>query len=226
MGFLSGIFSRKGNSQNIYRDEEAAEEPLNESLDEGLTGVAKYLNAQTDRPSVQSTSSKHLSAVDKYISSRNSSKTELSSAEKEEINARITETIEKRKIEESLMSAENEELSGVAKYVEKQEQAYKEAKEQEEAVTGVAKYISNIVENKPATTGVAKYLKNRAEVKVSSVDRYVINKALADKNKPAAEAPLPPSGVAKYLANKPTLMTSSVAKYIAKQSVAARQAVA
>ena len=123
------------------------------------------------------------------------------------------------------MSAENEKLSGVAKYVESQEQALREAQAKEQAVTGVAKYLKNIVDNKPATTGVSKYLKNRVEATVSSVDRYVINKALADKNKPEVVV-VEPSSVSKYLDNKPTMLTSSVAKYLAKQSVAARQVVA
>ena len=123
------------------------------------------------------------------------------------------------------MSAENEELSGVARYVESQEQALREAQEKELAVTGVAKYLTNITENKPATTGVSKYLKNRVDATVSSVDRYVINKSLADKNKPEVVI-VEPSSVSKYLENRSTMVTSSVAKYIAKQSVAARQVVA
>jgi len=220
MGFLSGIFSSNKTSQDIYREDAPVE-----SVDEGLTGVAKYLNAQSDKPVGQSSYSKKLSSVGEYINTRNTTAIELTSAEKDVINARINATIERRKIEESLMSTENEELSGVARYVENQEQALRDAQEEQGAITGVAKYITNIIENKPATTGVSKYLMNRVDATVSSVDRYVINKSLADKNKQEVVV-VEPSSVSKYLENRPTLVTSSVAKYIAKQLVSARQATA
>ncbi|GAW85388.1 hypothetical protein bplSymb_SCF00608P008 [Bathymodiolus platifrons methanotrophic gill symbiont] len=220
MGFLSGIFSSKQTRQDVYRDVAPVE-----SSDEDLTGVAKYINAQSDNPVERHGYSKKLSGVAEYINTRSATTIELTDAEKDVINARINATIELRKTEESLMSAENEELSGVARYVESQEQACLAAQEEELAVTGVAKYLSNIVANKPATTGVAKYLKNRVEATVSSVDRYVINKSLADKNKPEVVV-VEPSSVTKYLENKPTRLTSSVAKYIAKQGVAARQTAA
>ena len=220
MGFLSGIFSGKKTSQNIYRDDVPVE-----SADEDLTGVAKYINAQITKPVEHRSYSKKLSGVGEYIQARNATAVELTSAEKDVINARINATIELRKTEESLMSAENEELSGVARYVESQEQACREAQEKELAVTGVAKYITNIIENKPVTTGVSKYLKNRIDATVSSVDRYVINKSLADKNKPEVVV-VEPSSVSKYLEIRPTMFNSSVAKYIAKQGVAARQAIA
>lgn len=221
MGFLSGIFSAKKASQEVYRDDVSVD-----SSDDGLTGVAKYLSAQTDRPVESSDGyTKKLSGVGEYIETRSATMVELTSAEKEVINTRISAIIEQRKIEESLMSAENEELSGVARYVDSQEQASKAAQEEELAVTGVAKYLSDIVGNKPAATGVSKYLKNRIEATVSSVDRYVINKSLADKNKPEVVIS-EPSSVDKYLDGRSTLLTSSVAKYIAKQGVAARQAVA
>jgi hypothetical protein len=120
------------------------------------------------------------------------------------------------------MSAK-EELSGVARYVESQEQARIEAKNAEVTPTGVAKYLATVAESKPVATGVTKYLRNREEVQVSSVSRYVINKWLRDQDK---EAPviLEETGVEKYIASIPTLMTSSVAKYVAKQEVLARQA--
>ena len=122
------------------------------------------------------------------------------------------------------MSAEDKELSGVAKYVESQEQAIRDAQEAKPVLTGVAKYLTNIIENKPAVTGVARYLFNRADAQVSSVDRYVIKKYQADKNKPEVVI-IPPSSVTRYIENKPTMLTSSVAKYIAKQAVAQKQVV-
>ncbi|MBT3812723.1 MAG: hypothetical protein HOE45_07190 [Gammaproteobacteria bacterium] len=219
MGFLSGIFSSKQTSQNIYRDE------ISSSSDEGLTGVAKYIQTQGDKPVGQGSYTKKVSGVAEYISTHNANSIELTSAEKDVINARINEAIELRKIEESLMSAENEELSGVARYVEHQEQVIRDAQEAKVALTGVAKYLSTVVENKPVLTGVARYLFNRADAQVSSVDRYVINKSLADKNKPEVVI-IPPSSVTKYLESRPTILTSSVAKYIAKQAVAEKQLVA
>ncbi|NOQ64894.1 MAG: hypothetical protein GQ582_10315 [Methyloprofundus sp.] len=219
MGFLSGIFSSKKTTKKVYQ------EFVVTPSEDGVTGVAKYLTTQADKPVEPSNYKKKLSGVGEYIESHDALQVELSSAEKEEINTRIKANIELRKTEESLMSAENEELSGVAKYVESQEQAAKAALEAAGPVTGVAKYITNIVENKPATTGVAKYLQNRADAVVSSVDRYVINKKLADKNKPEVVI-IPESGVSKYLKGRPTLSTSSVAKYLAKQAVASKQAAA
>ena len=219
MGFLSGIFSSKQTNQNIYRDD------LIEASDEGLTGVAKYIQTHNDNPVERSSYTKKISSVAEYVNIHNASSIELTSAEKDVINARINEAIELRKIEESLMSAENEELSGVARYVESQEQALRDSQEAEVAPTGVAKYLSKIVENKPALTGVARYLFNRADAQVSSVDRYVIKKSLADKNKPEVVI-IPPSSVTRYLESRPTILTSSVAKYIAKQAVAEKQVVA
>ncbi|WP_428356645.1 hypothetical protein [Methyloprofundus sp.] len=219
MGFLSGIFSTKPARQDIYR------ENVIEPSVEGLTGVAKYLQTQSNQPVEQHDQVEKLSRVGEYVNRRNERAIELSSTEKDEINARVNAAIEQRNIEESLMSEEQERLSGVARYVESQEKAIKEAQEAEPILTGVTKYLTNIVENKAVLTGVAKYLSNRADAKVSSVDRYVINKSLVDKNKPEVVI-LPPSSVTKYLESRPTLLTSSVAKYIAKQSVASRQAVA
>lgn len=217
MGFLSGIFSQKRTTRNIYRDNEQVE-----PSDEKLSGVSKYIKAQIDKPIRESSYSKKLSGVAEFIKTRNLALIELTSAEKSEVNARISATIEQRKAEEILMSIENEKLSGVAKYVESQEQALKSAQEKEAEITGVTKYITNIVKNKPVVTGVSRYLFNRVDATVSSVDRYVINKALADKNKPEVVIAPPPSSVTKYLENRPTMKTSSVAKYIAKQIVATK----
>ncbi len=214
MGFLSGIFSKKVSSSIGH------EENVVKSSDDQLTSVTRYINAQKDKVSTHRL--EKLSGVDAYLKARK--EVELTREEKDEINARINATIEQRAIEENLMNDENKELSGVAKYVESKEKAYSDAQKEAPVVTGVAKYIKDIVDNKPVATGVAKYLLNRVETKVSSVDRYVINKALADKSKPKVVV-LPPSGVTKYLENRPTLLTSRVAKYIARQAVLANKSV-
>jgi len=214
MGFLSGIFSKKTSSA-VEREEEVVQSSEGE-----LTRVARYVNAQKDK--VSANRSEKLSGVGAYLNARKETAVELTNAEKDEINTRINATIEQRAVEENLMNDENKELSGVARYVESQEKAYSDAQKEVPVVTGVAKYIKDIVENKPVATGVSKYLLNRIETKVSSVDRYVVNKALADKNKPEVVT-LPPSGVTKYLESRPTLLTSRVAKYIARQAVLANK---
>ena len=135
MGFLSGIFSSKKTSQDIYRDNLPVEPSDEGSFDEDITGVAKYINAQSNKPVEHHSYVKKLSSVGEYIKTRNTTSIELTSAEKDVINARISATIELRKTEESLMSAENEKLSGVAKYVESQEQAIREAQEKEQSTT-------------------------------------------------------------------------------------------
>ncbi len=215
MGFFSGLFSSKQTVKKVRQ------EYVPVISADGSTGVDRYINTQGERPAGQSGHSKKLSGVDKYLHERQATVRELSDEEKELINARIAE--KQQLTEECLMNAENEKLSGVARYVESQENARKAAQEKEMPKTGVAKYIANVIANKPVQTGVARYLFNRVEKNVSSVDRYVINKALADKSKPKVVV-LEPSSVTKYLQNKPTMLTSSVAKYIAKQAVAAKQA--
>jgi len=219
MSFLSKIFPKKKAPKNVYRDEATAV-----SSSDGKSGVARYLESQISINNTSGTSSKKLSRVDEYLQARNTDEVELTREEKNAINTRVNAKIELRQSEESLMSAEDEELSGVAKYVESQNQI-NAAQQEEQKLTGVAKYLAEVTSSKPATTGVSKYLSNRVDAKVSSVDRYVISKSLADKNKPKVVI-LPDSSVTKYLENKPTMLTSRVAKYLAKKVVSDKQAAA
>ena len=216
MSFLSKIFPKKKVSKNVYRDEVVASD--------GKSGVARYLESQSNTKNTSGTNSKKLSRVDAYLQERNSGEVELTREEKNAINTRVNEKIELRQSEENLMSAEDKDLSGVAKYVESQNQI-NAAQQEEQKLSGVAKYLADVISSKPATTGVSKYLSNRVDAKVSSVDRYVISKSLADKSKPKVVI-LPESSVTKYLASKPTMLTSRVAKYLAKKSVSDKQAVA
>jgi hypothetical protein len=120
-------------------------------------------------------------------------------------------------------------LTGVAKYLNKQDAILLEsiiAKEQEcqepvQLVSGVAKYLESCEKN--PTSGVTKYLLRQAlaakqikqtlkEVEVTGVEKYLKNK----KETPGL------SGVAKYLKHQESLpQPSKVAKYLAKQAILA-----
>jgi len=217
MGFLSKIFPKKQVNQNIYRKETEVG-----VSDGNVSGVARYLAAQGEHSKTANSHAK-LTSVGEYLEGR--SQAELTDVEKDEVNTRVNEKIEQRKSEEILMSAEDKKLSGVAKYVESQEQADKAAQLATQATTGVAKYLATIISNRPVATGVSKYISNRVDATVSSVDRYVINKALADKDKPKTVI-IPDSSVTKYLESRPTMKTSRVAKYLAKKVISDKQVVA
>ena len=120
-------------------------------------------------------------------------------------------------------------LTGVAKYLDKQEAALlasRNANEQEhqepvQLVSGVARYLESCEQN--PTSGVTKYLLRQSlaekekmqtlkEIEVSGVEKYLKNK----KEAPGL------SGVAKYLKHQESLpQPSKVAKYLAKQAVLA-----
>ncbi|MDC9728621.1 MAG: hypothetical protein PSN04_04730 [Methyloprofundus sp.] len=216
MGVLSKIFPKKAVETNIYRTEASPKK---------RSSVDEYLETHSASSHKSNLRSKKLTCVDRYVSTKNESGVELTAVEKDEINSRITARIKLRKSEESLMSVEDKELSGVAKYVESQKELSDAAALDVQPLTGVAKYLAAIISNKPVATGVAKYLLNRTEAKVSSVDRYVTNKALADKNKPKVVI-IPDSSVTKYLDGISTMQTSRVAKYLAKKVVSDKQVVA
>lgn len=217
MGFLSKIFQKKTVDQNIYREDQGAKVKPRSSVDE-------YLDAQNNDSRKSSSYSKKLTGVGAYVNTRSESEVKLTSVEKDEINTRITTKIKLRKSEESLMSVEDKELSGVAKYVESQKEAV-EAELKAQPITGVAKYLTDIISNKPVATGVSKYLLNRIEAQVSSVDRYVVSKNLADKNKPKVVI-IPDSSVTKYLDGISSMQTSRVAKYLAKKVISDKQVAA
>jgi hypothetical protein len=218
MGFLSKIFPNKSVAKNTYHKETRVKPSVKSSVD-------KYIETQSSNSCNSGVLSKKLTCVDEYFNAKNEAVVELTSVEKDEINIRITEKIKLRKSEESLMSVEDKELSGVAKYVESQKEANAAAELNVQAPTGVAKYLADIISNRSVATGVSKYLLNRTEATVSSVDRYVISKSLADKNKPVVVI-IPDSSVTKYLEDISTMQTSRVAKYLAKKVISDKQVVA
>ena len=96
-------------------------------------------------------------------------------------------------------NVETSEVSGVARYLQKQGDELLQSK-----VTGVAKYLqekeilSDVNTENLAISGVAKYLATREEAPVSGVSKYMARQAINAKKKAAENA----SGVQKYLNNR------------------------
>lgn len=124
-------------------------------------------------------------------------------------------------------------LTGVERYLESQRQLLEANKKEAE--------VLEEQRNTQVVTGVAKYLEKANKTPVSGVSRYMIKKALAEKNAPKAVSKPQLTGVAKYLSNQKDLPVLSgvakylkkqeslppatkVAKYMAKQALAAKQA--
>jgi hypothetical protein len=78
-------------------------------------------------------------------------------------------------------------------------------------VTGVTKYLQQF----PEPTGVEKYLKQNDRLPATGVNKYLVKKAISDKDKPLV------SGVSKYVEKKEKTdaPSSSVSKYLAKQAL-------
>ncbi|MEI7796045.1 MAG: hypothetical protein WCI06_05335 [Methylococcaceae bacterium] len=120
-------------------------------------------------------------------------------------------------------------LSGVAKYLKEQEknqpssvtkylarQAIAEKNKPVVVLSGVAKYLNKNKDSAPIVrTGVEKYLANQDKTPASKVSKYLLQKAIAERNAPP-KAKL--TRVESYLQNRPETTASSVSKYLAKQS--------
>ena len=139
------------------------------------------------------------------------------------------EEIEEAKTDYPVYTKDPSGLTGVAKYLDKQEAtllASRSANEEEDQepvqlVSGVARYLQG-QEHSP-TSGVTKYLLRQSlaakqkketlkETEVTGVEKYLKNK----KEAPGL------SGVAKYLKHQESLpQPSKVAKYLAKQAILA-----
>jgi len=121
-------------------------------------------------------------------------------------------------------------LSGVAKYLKSQEQnqpssvakylarqAIAEKNKPVVVLSGVAKYLNNNKDSAPIVrTGVEKYLANQDKTPASKVSKYLLQKAIAERNAPP-KAKL--TRVESYLQNLPETTSSSVSKYLAKQAL-------
>lgn len=126
----------------------------------------------------------------------------------------------KTDVEANVVTVENNGRTGVARYLEKQQNLIASQSEQEECIslTGVAKYIQD--QDKHAMTRVAKYALrveladrqaklNQSKIVETGVGRYLKNQVAAPKV----------TGVAKYLKCQENMpKTSKVAKYITRKA--------
>jgi hypothetical protein len=118
-------------------------------------------------------------------------------------------------VEKYLKSQEQNQASGVAKYLARQ--AIAERNKPVVTLSGVEKYLKNNEGSTPVIkTGVSKYLANQDNTPPSRVAKYVLQKAIADRNAPAKPKA---TRVESYLQSLPETKTSSVSKYLAKQTL-------
>ncbi len=128
-------------------------------------------------------------------------------------------------VEKYLKAQEQNQTSGVAKYLARQ--AIAERNKPVVVLSGVEKYLKNNKDSAPImvkkTTGVEKYLTIQDKTPMSRVEKYALQKAIAERNAPAKPKV---TRVESYLQSLPETTTSSVSKYLAKQQaiVAATQA--
>jgi hypothetical protein len=108
------------------------------------------------------------------------------------------------------------------------EPEYPVFKKDESGLTGVAKYLDKqntaliTIETQDDTTqpvsGVAKYLDNLAKIHSTGVSKYVLRQSIAEKQKKETLGKNEATGVEKYLKNqKPAPGLSGVAKYLKHQ---------
>ena len=120
-------------------------------------------------------------------------------------------------VEKYLKSQEQNQPSGVAKYLARQ--AIAERNKPVVTLSGVEKYLKNNEGSAPIVvkkTGVEKYLATQDNAPVSRVAKYVLQKTIAERNAPAKPKA---TRVESYLQSLPESTTSSVSKYLAKQAL-------
>lgn len=120
-------------------------------------------------------------------------------------------------VEKYLKSQEQNQPSGVAKYLARQ--AIAERNRPVVTLSGVEKYLKNnkdSVSSVVKKTGVEKYLATQDNTPVSRVAKYVLQKTIEERNTPAKPKA---TRVESYLQNLPENTTSSVSKYLAKQAL-------
>ncbi len=197
-GFISDIFSsKKSSTQAIYRSDESESTPS-----DGLTGVAKYLNAH-------STATRGPSSVDKYLQGQAQTSSVAKYVARQAIAAkRANKAAVKGVTGVAKYLANNVDAkpvkSGVSKYL---------ATRKVTTVSSVSKYMlkraleaknkPEVVRNKP--TGVAQYLESRPKHTTSSVAKYLAKQVSAAKQvaveaiDEVAEPVVALTGVEKYL---------------------------
>ena len=121
-------------------------------------------------------------------------------------------------VEKYLKAQEQNQPSGVAKYLARQ--AIAERNKPVVTLSGVEKYLKNNAGNAPIVvakkTGVEKYLANQDKMPMSRVAKYALQKAIEERNAPAKPKA---TRVESYLQSLPETTTSGVSKYLARQAV-------
>jgi len=208
-GFISDIFSSKPSTHAVYRNDKSTS-----VSEDGLTGVAKYLNAHAATP-------RGPSSVDKYLSGR---------AQKSGVAKYVArQTIAAKEASKAKVAPKG--TTGVAKYLVDNADA-------KPVKSGVSKYLSNRkvtavssvskymlkqaleAKNKPKpetvknqATGVAQYLENKPVHITSGVAKYLAKQVIAAKQI-AEEAAA--SAVEEII--EPVVALTGVEKYLSKQA--------
>lgn len=176
----------------IIAEETVTSYPVYSADASGLSGVARYLEAQKamlveSNKLVESEQITVLSGVDKYLH-------------------KMSQTP----------------LTGVARYEIRKKLLEKQAKSDEVKVseTGVSKYLKS-QPSLPVATGVARYLKQQENLpQPSKVARYMARQALVDKLNKKLVVHVEATGVEKYLKLQESLpKASKVSKYLARQAL-------
>ncbi len=210
MAGLFGFLSGQSSDTQVYRDEVKDETPKTAEGSGGLTGVAKYLQAQKPAPAA--------TGVAKYLKNK-----------EQHVPSGVAKYLARKSVAEKLQApsdADSGTVTGVDKYLQSQEDRPRAvrsgvekylANRKSTALSGVSKYLANkkvAAKNAPVSpkvTGVAKYLDTRKVTLTTGVGKYVAKQTLAAKQlaaetaAAAAEAVViaePATGVEKYLRAK------------------------
>lgn len=120
------------------------------------------------------------------------------------------------RVEKYLKSQEQNQPSGVAKYLARQ--AIAERNKPVVVLSSVEKYLKNNATSAPIVvkrTGVEKYLATQDQTPMSRVAKYALQKAIEERNAPTKPKT---TRVESYLQSLPETTTSSVSKYLARQA--------
>jgi hypothetical protein len=119
-------------------------------------------------------------------------------------------------VEKYLKTQEQNQPSGVAKYLARQ--AIAERNKPVVTLSGVEKYLKNNKDSVSVVvkrTGVEKYLATQDKTPMSRVAKYALQKSIEERNAPAKPKA---TRVESYLQSLPETTTSSVSKYLARQA--------
>lgn len=164
---------------------------------------------------------------DAYSSSANIARNAIVSVSESTVDGktRVSRYLENQpaglsRVEKYLKEQEQNQTSGVAKYLARQ--AIAERNKPVVVLSGVEKYLKNNKDNAPIVvakkTGVEKYLATQDKTPMSRVAKYALQKAIEERNAPAKPKI---TRVESYLQSLPETTTSSVSKYLARQAALA-----